>query len=77
MEENCFKIVYDTVRNYGIFKNASGSNFVAQNVEILGFFLIGNNVKESGLVLLKYYKAKCVERLPLKSHCRQLDSLRG
>ena len=66
MEENCFRIVYDTVRNYGIVKNLSGSYFIAQNVEIFGIFLIGNNVKESGLAVLKYYKAICVERLPLK-----------
>jgi hypothetical protein len=68
IEENCFIIVYDTVRNYGTInplkdelnpichllallvahhilhvsrirvKNVSGSNFVAQNVEILGNF---------------------------------------
>ena len=35
IEENYFRIVYDTARNYGIIKNVSGSNFVAQNVEIL------------------------------------------
>jgi hypothetical protein len=39
MEENCFRIVYDNVKSYGIIKNVSGSNFVAQNVEILGNFL--------------------------------------
>jgi hypothetical protein len=38
IEENCFRIVYDNIRNYGIIKKVSGLNFVAQNLEILGNF---------------------------------------
>jgi len=52
MEESCFRIVYDTVRNYGILiKNVSGSYFVAQNVEISRIFFLTETMSKKAVLL--------------------------